>query len=87
MKTLKVALIVMTIPALAGIVYWYRYTGTPQHSLMLLANAVKAKDYETARYFVDDERIADTASKSVVDAALQRGTKDLKASENPFFRF
>lgn len=87
MKTLKVALIVITIPALAGIVCWYRYTGTPQHSLMLLANAVKAKDYETARYFVDDERIADTASKSVVDAALQRGTKDLKASENPFSGF
>ena len=54
---------------------------------MLLANAVKAKDYETARYFVDHERIADTASKSVVDAALQRGTKDLKASENPFSGF
>jgi hypothetical protein len=47
MKTLKVALIVITIPALAGIVCWYRYTGTPQHSLMLLANAVKSKDYES----------------------------------------
>jgi hypothetical protein len=84
MKTLKVAPIVIAIVALAGIVWWYRYTGTPQHSLLLLANAVKAKDYETARYFVDDERLADTASKSVVDMAIRHVTKDMKASENPF---
>jgi hypothetical protein len=38
--------------------------------LTLLADAVKAKDYETARYFVDDERIAGTASKSFLDAAM-----------------
>lgn len=84
MKTLKAALIVIAIVALAGVVWWYRYTGTPQHSLLLLADAVKAKDYETARYFVDDERLAETASKSVVDVAIQHVTKDMKASENPF---
>lgn len=72
MKTLKAVLLVMGLLVLGAAGWWYEYTGTPQDSLLLFANAVKAKDYETTRYFVDDERIADTASKSVLDAATSR---------------
>jgi hypothetical protein len=64
MNRLRVLLFAMAVAVLAAAGCWYHYTGTPQYSLALLAGAVKAKDYETARYFVDDERIADTASKS-----------------------
>jgi DUF2939 family protein len=64
-----------------------RVYGTPQYSLAQLADAVKAKDYETARYFVDDERIADTASKSFLDAAMNRATQEIKAGDNPFSGF
>jgi len=80
------ALLVATA-VLVAVGWWYVYTGTPQHSLALLADAVKAKDYETARYFVDDERIADTASKSFLDDAMSRATQDIKADDNPFSGF
>lgn len=85
-KAVLVAVKVLLLLAalVAGIGWWYEYTGTPQYSLALLADAVKAKDYETARYFVDDERIADTASKSISDMAIQHMANDMKASENPF---
>jgi hypothetical protein len=92
MNTLKAVLLVVkvlvvAIAVLVGVAWWHEYRGTPQYSLALLAEAVKAKDYETARYFVDDERIADTASKSFLDAAMSRATKEIKADDNPFSGF
>lgn len=92
METLKAVLLVaklllFAIAVLVGVGWWHEYTGTPQHSLAKLAEAVKAKDYETARYFVDDERIADTASKSFLDAAMSRATKEIKADDNPLSGF
>ena len=75
--------LIAVVPTLVLVAAGWWYMGTPQHSLALLADAVKAKDYETARDFVDDERIADTTSKSVLDAAMTRFTKEMKADENP----
>src|SRR5215475_9828122 len=63
---------------------WYHYTSTPQYSLVQLAKAVKAKDYETARFFVDDERLADSISKAIADAAMTRVTNELTKDRNPF---
>jgi hypothetical protein len=87
MSGLRVLLFTMAVAALAAAGWWYHYTGTPQYSLALLAGAVKAKDYETARYFVDDERIADTASKSFLDAAMTHATTEMKADDNPLSGF
>jgi hypothetical protein len=84
---LAVKALLLLAVILVGIGWWYEYTGTPQHSLALLADAVKTKDYETARYFVDDERIADTGSKSFLDAAMDRATKEMKADDNPLSGF
>lgn len=84
MRTSRVALLAVGIVVLVAGCCWYQYLGTPQHSLLLLADAVKAKDYETARYFVDDERIADAASKSFLDAAITHFTNEAKADDNPF---
>lgn len=63
---------------------WYYHAGTPEYSLTQLAKAVKGKDYETARYFVDEERIADSSSKAIVDILIARSTKRLEADNNPF---
>jgi hypothetical protein len=87
MNGLRVLLFAMAVAVLAAAGWWYHYTGTPQYSLALLAGAVKAKDYETARYFVDDERIADTASKTFLDAAITRATTEMKADDNPLSGF
>ena len=89
LKTLLLAIkaLLVATAVLVAVGWWYEYTGTPQHSLARLADAVKAKDYETARYFVDDERIADTASKSFLDAAMSRATQEIKADDNPFSGF
>jgi Protein of unknown function (DUF2939) len=78
------ALLLAAIVAGLGVAVWWYYGGTPQHSLALMADAVRARDYETARYFVDDERIAETASKSVLDAAMTQFTNKMKADDNPF---
>jgi hypothetical protein len=83
MNAPKALLLTLAAAVLIAAGWWYQYVGTPQHSLALLADAVKAKDYETARYFVDDERIADTASKSVFDAEMSRVTKEIKADDSP----
>ena len=82
----RTAMVVMLIGIviIGGCGWWYYYRGTPQYSLILLAKAVKGKDYETARYFVDDDRMADTISKSVVDALMLQFTKKMEADPNPF---
>jgi hypothetical protein len=49
-----------------------------------LSDAVRAQDYETARNFVDDERISDAASKAVVDAAITHMSKAMEADNNAF---
>ena len=92
MNTVRAVLLVVRVVLVAAAVLlvaalWYEHTGTPQYSLAQLAEAVKAKDYETARYFVDDERIADTASKSFLDAAMSRATEEITADGNPFSGF
>jgi len=78
------ALLLAVIVAGLGVAVWWYYGGTPQHSLALMAEAVRVRDYETARYFVDDERIAETASKSVLDAAMTQFTSKMKEDDNPF---
>lgn len=84
MNAVKALLLTVTVAGLVAGGWWYYHAGTPQHSLAQLANAVRAKDYETARYFVDDERIAETTSKSVLDAAMTQFTNKMKADDNPF---
>ena len=83
-RTAMVAVVLIGIIVLGACGWWYYYTRTPQYSLVLLAKAVKSKDYETARYFVDDDRMADTISKSVVDAVTLQFTKKMEADQNPF---
>ena len=84
---LAVRALLFVAAVVVAVGWWYEYTGTPQYSLAQLADAVRAKDYETARYFVDDERIADTGSKSFLDAAMDRATKEMKADDNPLSGF
>lgn len=60
------------VAIILGAAVWYEYTGTPQYSLVRLAHAVKAKDYETAKYYVDDDRLADSISRSLMDAASKK---------------
>jgi hypothetical protein len=86
-RTAVVAVMLIGIVVIGSCGWWYHYTGTPQYSLVLLVKAVKGKDYETARYFVDDERMADTISKSVVDALILQFTKKMEADQNPFAGF
>ena len=86
-RTAMVAVMLIGIVVIGSCGWWYYYTGTPQYSLVLLAKAVKGKDYETARYFVDDQRMADTISKSVVDALMLQYTKKMEADQNPFSGF
>ena len=87
MSGLRVLCSPWPVAALAAAGWWYHYTGTPQYSLALLAGAVKAKDYETARYFVDDERIADTASKSSSMLQWTHATTEMKADDDPLSGF
>lgn len=86
-RTIIAVVIIFGMAAIGGGAWWYQYTGTPQYSLALLAQAVRAKDYEKARYFVDDERMADTISKSVVDALTNQFTNTMQKDSNPFSGF
>jgi hypothetical protein len=83
-RTVASVVIVVCIAAIAGGGWWYHYISTPQYSLGLLAKAVKDKDYETARYFVDDERLSDTISKSLVDAVTSQFNEQAKYDSNPY---
>lgn len=80
-----IASVVLFSAICAGGLY-YRYTGTPEYSLLQLTTAIRAKDYETARYYVDEERLADNISKSVVDSALAKVQTDMRRdlADNPF---
>lgn len=65
-------------------IWWYHYTGTPKYSLQLLVKAIKVKDYETARYFVDDDQIADSISKAAITATMAHASAAMEADHNPF---
>ena len=84
MKTKLITLSLLL--AVIGGVSWYSYTSTPQHSLTLLSQAVKARDYEGARYFVDEERMSETLAKSFVHAAMSDSLNQYKSAtkDNPF---
>jgi|SRR5690242_1462560 len=84
MRPNTVILTVALLTIITGGAGWYHYTGTPQYSLAQLAHAVKSKDYETARYFVDEERIADSISKAFTDAVTAGFTKQMENDSNPF---
>jgi hypothetical protein len=83
-RSVIAALIVAGVTAIGLGAGWYYYVGTPDYSLTQLAKAVKGKDYETARYFVDEERIADSSSQAIVGILITRSTKTLEADKNPF---
>lgn len=66
--------------------YVYHYLGTPEYSLYKLGGAIQKKDYETARYYVDEERISDDVSTSIVDISVKETTQQMEQEEkgNPF---
>lgn len=72
------------LSALGAGVWWYEYTGTPEYSLSQLVKAVRAKDYESARYYVDEERISESACQVAVQTAVQNAMKQIESDQNPF---
>jgi hypothetical protein len=73
--------------ALLGIgIYVYQYFGTPQYSLHKLGEAIHDKDYETARYYVDEDRLSQDISSSVVDVVMKQtqARMNREMAGNPF---
>jgi hypothetical protein len=81
---IKRIVLVLGVVCLGLGVWWYHYTGTPAYSLYRLQQAVKAKDYETARFYVDDERLADDVSTAATDAMQTSFSRTMEADKNPF---
>ena len=81
---ISAVVIALICAAAIGGYRWYEYQGSPGYSLVCLAKAIKAKDYETARYYVDEDRLATETSKSLVEVVVTRTTKEMEKDHNPF---
>ena len=68
-------LLVAAAVVLAALVGWYYLTGTPQYSLSRFAAAIHAHDAAAAERFVDVDRVAQTASDTIVAEYLRGNPK------------
>jgi len=83
-ERLAVALLLALAACIAGGLWWYRFTGTPEYSLSQLGDAVREKNYGKASQFVDEERIAQAISQSLTDVLVARYTKNFQDDPYPF---
>ncbi len=75
------------LAAAAAALWWHRYTGTPEHSLLAqLGNAVKAKNYGDAAKYVDEERISDEIAKQLTEVLVEKYTNKFQARSVPVCR-
>jgi hypothetical protein len=78
---------ILCLLALFGLAaYTYHYFGTPEYSLYKLGNAIHQKDYETARYYVDEDRVSEDVSTSIVDVTMKQTMEQMQndLKDNPF---
>jgi hypothetical protein len=83
-ERLAVALLLAFAACIAGGLWWYRFTSTPEYSLSQLGEAVREKNYGKASQYVDEERIARAISQSLTDVLVAKYTKKFQDDPYPF---
>jgi hypothetical protein len=83
-ERLAVVLLLVLAASVAGGIWWYRYTGTPEYSLSQLGKAIREKNYGKASQYVDEERIAEAISRSLTDVLTAKYAKKFQDDPLPF---
>ena len=83
-ERLAVILLIALAFSVAGGIWWYRYTSTPEYSLSQLGKAVREKNYGQASQYVDEEKIAQAISRSLTDVLVAKYTKKFQDDPYPF---
>jgi hypothetical protein len=83
-ERIAVILLISLVFSIAGGIWWYRYTSTPEYSLAELGRAVREKNYGKASQFVDEERIAQAISRSLTDVLVAKYTRKFQEDPLPF---
>lgn len=81
---LAIALLLALVASVAGGIWWYRYTSTPEYSLSELGKAVRDRNYGKASQYVDEDRIANAVSQSLTDVLVAKYTKKFQDDPLPF---
>lgn len=79
-----VILLIALALSVAGGIWWFRYTSTPEYSLSQLGKAVREKNYGKASQYVDEESIAQAISQSLTDVLVAKYTKKFQEDPLPF---
>ncbi len=83
-ERLAVVLLLSLGLSVAGAVWWYRYTATPEYSLSELGKAVRSKNYGKASQYVNEERIAEAISQSLTNVLVAKYTRKFQEDPLPF---
>jgi hypothetical protein len=83
-ERLAVILLIALAFSVAGGIWWYRYTSTPEYSLSQLGRAVREKNYGKASQYVDEEKIAQAISHSLTEVLVAKYTKKFQEDPWPF---
>jgi hypothetical protein len=79
-----VILLIALVLSVAGGIWWYRYTSTPEYSLSQLGKAVREKNYGKASQYVDEEKIAEAISRSLTQVLVAKYTRKFQEDPLPF---
>ena len=83
-ERLAIVLLLALAASIAGGIWWYHYTSTPEYSLSQLGKAIREKNYGKASQYVDEERIAEAISQSLTDVLVAKYTKRFQDDPLPF---
>jgi hypothetical protein len=83
-ERIAVVLLLALALSVAGGVWWYHYTATPEYSLSELGRAVREKNYGRASQYVNEDRIAEAISQSLTNVLVAKYTKKFQDDPLPF---